>query len=72
MSHQSGPAAASPLPAVAAVALAAPAPQAGAANRVRRIASRDLLGEAAEIEIDHDGQLYRLRRTSLGKLILTK
>ena len=69
MSHQTAPAAASSLPAAAAVT---PASQAGAANRVRRIASRDLLGEAAELEIDHDGQLYRLRRTSLGKLILTK
>ena len=25
-----------------------------------------------EIEIDHDGAVYRLRVTSLGKLILTK
>jgi hemin uptake protein HemP len=39
---------------------------------VRRIPSRELLGAAAEIEIEHAGQIYRLRRTSLGKLILTK
>ena len=43
-----------------------------AANRARRVSSRDLLGDTAELEIDHEGQLYRLRRTSLGKLILTK
>lgn len=43
-----------------------------AASPVRRIHSRELLGAAAEIEIEHAGQIYRLRRTSLGKLILTK
>lgn len=42
------------------------------ATPVRRIHSRELLGAAAEIEIEHAGQIYRLRRTSLGKLILTK
>lgn len=47
-------------------------PQARGAAPVRRIHSRDLLGAAAEIEIEHAGQIYRLRRTSLGKLILTK
>jgi hemin uptake protein HemP len=39
---------------------------------VRRIPSRELLGTAAEVEIEHGGHIYRLRRTSLGKLILTK
>jgi hemin uptake protein HemP len=43
-----------------------------ATTPVRRIHSRELLGAAAEIEIEHAGQIYRLRRTSLGKLILTK
>jgi hemin uptake protein HemP len=38
----------------------------------RRIDSKTLLGAAQEIEINHVGQIYRLRRTSLGKLILTK
>ena len=46
--------------------------EARAASPVRRIHSRELLGAAAEIEIEHAGQVYRLRRTSLGKLILTK
>ncbi len=38
----------------------------------RRIDSATLLAGAREIEIDHHGELYRLRCTSKGKLILTK
>lgn len=38
----------------------------------RRIASDELFGGAVEVEIEHQAQVYRLRRTSLGKLILTK
>lgn len=38
----------------------------------RRIASAELMSGAREIEIDHRGELYRLRCTSNGKLILTK
>jgi len=34
--------------------------------------SQSLLAGLREIEIDHDGAIYRLRLTSLGKLILTK
>ncbi|ANK82517.1 MAG: hypothetical protein TEF_18255 [Rhizobiales bacterium NRL2] len=37
-----------------------------------RFRSEDLLGDASEIEIDHGGEVYRLRRTHSGKLILTK
>jgi hemin uptake protein HemP len=37
-----------------------------------RLNSQDLLGRHRELEIDHGGQIYRLRLTSLGKLILTK
>ena len=50
------------------------APQAPAAQPAtrRRLSSRDLLGGQAEVEIEHDTQVYRLRRTALGKLILTK
>lgn len=48
--------------------LAVPAPQPGR----RRLSSQALLGNEREIEIEHAGQLYRLRLTSLGKLILTK
>ncbi len=38
----------------------------------KRISSKTLLGNEREIEIEHGGQLYRLRLTALGKLILTK
>lgn len=34
--------------------------------------SQALFRGALEIHIQHDGVLYRLRKTSLGKLILTK
>jgi hemin uptake protein HemP len=37
-----------------------------------RVASNEILRGNAEVEIDHRGVLYRLRVTSLGKLILTK
>ena len=38
----------------------------------RRLSSRDLLAEAQEVIIVHEGEEYRLRCTSKGKLILTK
>jgi len=38
----------------------------------RRLLSRDLLADAQEIIIEHQGESYRLRCTSKGKLILTK
>lgn len=38
----------------------------------RRLDSRELLGAAQEVEIEHAGSVYRLRQTALGKLILTK
>jgi hemin uptake protein HemP len=36
------------------------------------IKSESLFKGAAELQIDHGGVIYRLRQTSLGKLILTK
>ncbi|MGB6056012.1 MAG: hemin uptake protein HemP [Burkholderiaceae bacterium] len=36
-----------------------------------RIKSQDLFGQRREVEIDHDGRIYRLRLTQLNKLILT-
>lgn len=36
-----------------------------------RIKSEDLLRQAREVEIDHQGRIYRLRLTQLNKLILT-
>lgn len=46
--------------------------QASSSGSPRRIRLRDILLEAREIIIEHDGQDYRLRITSRGKLILTK
>lgn len=40
--------------------------------RVLRVTSQALFAGAQEIEITHQGAQYRLRQTSLGKLILTK
>ena len=34
--------------------------------------TKQLFGAAHEVGIRHEGHLYRLRRTKLGKLILTK
>ncbi len=38
----------------------------------RTIRSEDLLGDEKEVVIVHQNQLYRLRRTRNGKLILQK
>lgn len=50
------------------------ASRASAADMVqpRRWQSQQLLQGAREVQIEHQGQLYRLQVTSLGKLILTK
>lgn len=37
-----------------------------------QITSAQLFAGAAEVHIEHHGALYRLKHTSLGKLILTK
>ena len=37
-----------------------------------RYISEQLFGEHTEVEIQHGASTYRLRLTSLGKLILTK
>lgn len=50
-----------------------PAPAAPSrAVPVIRLDSRSLFRGAQEVEIAHDMQVYRLRLTALGKLILTK
>lgn len=46
------------------------APPAG--PRVRLITSTQLLAGFPEVQIVHGDAVYRLRQTSLGKLILTK
>jgi hemin uptake protein HemP len=37
----------------------------------RRVNSRDLFQQMREVEIEHEGRIYRLRLTQLNKLILT-
>ena len=39
---------------------------------IPRLSSARLLGPEGEAVIEHDGQVYRLRRTSRGGLVLTK
>ena len=41
-------------------------------NRPRQVDSKALLGNEGRVVILHDGQLYILRQTQAGKLILTK
>jgi hemin uptake protein HemP len=42
------------------------------AGSVPHLSSVRLLGAAGEAVIEHEGNLYRLRRTSRGGLVLTK
>jgi len=46
-------------------------PKATSAN-ARTFKSGEIFADAQEIIIEHEGDQYRLRRTSKGKLILTK
>jgi hemin uptake protein HemP len=46
--------------------------EASAVGKVPTVSSAALFGGAPELWIDHGGTIYRLRLTSLGKLILTK
>lgn len=55
------------VPPAAGTALRAPVP-AG----TLKVTSEKLFAGALEVQIDHHGALYRLKKTSLGKLILTK
>ena len=47
-------------------------PEADALRLGTYIRDRALFDGAHEVQIEHRGALYRLRLTSLGKLILTK
>ncbi len=40
-------------------------------ERLARVRLQDLMKQTREIEIDHDGKIYRLRLTQSNKLILT-
>jgi len=51
---------------------AGPARRMAAQPAVACISSGSLLAGGNEVLIDHHGALYRLKQTSLGKLILTK
>ncbi len=62
---QGGQAAAAAEPGAPPARTAGPAP-------VPCISSDTLLAGATELHIEHRGSLYRLKQTSLGKLILTK
>lgn len=42
------------------------------APRVMRLDAEILFRDGSEVEILHSGDVYRLRRTRMGKLILTK
>lgn len=44
----------------------------GGKTAPRRVQSRELLADGREVIIEHEGDDYRLRCTSKGKLILTK
>ena len=56
----------------AAPARRARAPQAGSQQRQPPLPSAQLLRGQNVVEIDHNGAIYRLQATRLGKLILTK
>jgi hemin uptake protein HemP len=45
---------------------------ASGAGGLTRLSTDWLFQSAKEIEIEHRGDVYRLRQTALGKLILTK
>lgn len=62
----------SPLPAPAHAPGPQPVPTPGVDGQLPRISSEQLLAGSQEVLIEHRGALYRLRQTSLGKLILTK
>lgn len=52
--------------------MAPTAPRQAAAAGSARWQTEQLFGPRSEVEIEHRGSIYRLRITSLGKLILTK
>ena len=51
---------------------AAPRPAPGTVPPLPVLRSEHLFGGAQEVLIEHRGSVYRLKLTSLGKLILTK
>ena len=51
---------------------ASPAPGESLPNAVQAVNSQDLLRGHKSVAIAHNGAIYRLQATRLGKLILTK
>jgi len=49
-----------------------PEPKGRAAAPRRMTSTRELLAGGNEVQIEHNGEIYTLRQTSKGKLILTK
>jgi hemin uptake protein HemP len=47
-------------------------PTGSARDEIRTVSAAELLGRAGVVRIEHEGELYTLRRTRLGRLILTK
>ncbi len=43
----------------------------GVVKAMQRVKLSDLMKQMREIEIDHEGKIYRLRLTQANKLILT-
>ncbi len=43
-----------------------------ARDDIRTVSAAELLGRAGVVRIEHQGEVYTLRRTRLGRLILTK
>jgi hemin uptake protein HemP len=39
---------------------------------IRVVSSKELLGDAKSLTIQHEGEFYHLRATKFGKLVLTK
>jgi hemin uptake protein HemP len=41
-------------------------------TKIRVVSSKELLGDAKSLTIQHEGEFYHLRATKFGKLVLTK
>ena len=61
-----------PFPTAIAVQPGTPSAATGSQSQRRQVRSDDLLSGQREVLIEHAGELYSLRQTSKGKLILTK
>ncbi len=63
-------------PGISGEAMAGPGAQPGQQIRAitprRMTSTRELLAGTNEVQIEHNGEIYTLRQTSKGKLILTK